>query len=158
MNGNRNLSELLERKTDRVVEFSNPGVLFNNKGGVGKTTLTFNIAHMMARLGKRVVVLDFDPQCNLTAMFLEDETLIELWREPEPVDGATVKHFASLAPFAHTARKPMFDLRQADGIGGGQIQAVAKCRDDFNKLAGRLLARLARPVGSPVEPPPEGAE
>jgi cellulose biosynthesis protein BcsQ len=34
-------------------------VLFNNKGGVGKTTLTFNIAHMAARLGVRTVVLDY---------------------------------------------------------------------------------------------------
>src|SRR5690606_14480641 len=45
-------------------------VLFNNKGGVGKTTLTFNIAHMMAREGWRVAVLDYDPQCNLSAIFL----------------------------------------------------------------------------------------
>ncbi len=40
-------------------------VLFNNKGGVGKTTLTFNLAHMAARQGHRVAVLDYDPQCNL---------------------------------------------------------------------------------------------
>lgn len=64
-------------------------VLFNNKGGVGKTTLTFNIAHMMARLGWRVVVLDYDPQCNLSALFLKDEQLIECW-QAETREGATV--------------------------------------------------------------------
>ena len=42
-------------------------VLFNNKGGVGKTTLTFNMAHMLARNGSRTVVLDFDPQSNVKA-------------------------------------------------------------------------------------------
>ncbi len=36
-------------------------LFFNNKGGVGKT-LTFNLAHMFAREGPRVVALDYDPQ------------------------------------------------------------------------------------------------
>lgn len=43
-------------------------VLFNNTGGVGKTTLTFNIAHMMARKGRVVVVVDYDPQCNISSI------------------------------------------------------------------------------------------
>nr|VFJ42919.1 MAG: AAA domain-containing protein [Candidatus Kentron sp. FM]VFJ43550.1 MAG: AAA domain-containing protein [Candidatus Kentron sp. FM]VFK05594.1 MAG: AAA domain-containing protein [Candidatus Kentron sp. FM] len=54
-------------------------VLFNNKGGVGKTTLTYNIAHMVSRLGQRVVVLDYDPQCNISSLFLETEELFEIW-------------------------------------------------------------------------------
>jgi len=53
--------------------------LFNNKGGVGKTTLTFNIAHMFARLGLDVVALDYDPQCNLSALFLGDDDLYGAW-------------------------------------------------------------------------------
>lgn len=57
--------------------------LFNNKGGVGKTTLTFNIAHMFARMGTRVVVLDYDPQCNLSALFLGDDDLYETWSTPD---------------------------------------------------------------------------
>lgn len=56
-------------------------VLFNNKGGVGKTTLTFNIAHMLARKGYRTVAMDYDPQCNLSAVFLSEETLAELWEQ-----------------------------------------------------------------------------
>ncbi len=54
-------------------------VLFNNKGGIGKTTLTFNIAHMAARQGLRTMVLDYDPQCNLSAIFLSQERLVDLW-------------------------------------------------------------------------------
>jgi cellulose biosynthesis protein BcsQ len=64
-------------------------VLFNNKGGVGKTTLTFNIAHMTARLGLRTVVLDYDPQCNISAIFLSEQVLFDLF-ESSSAEGTTV--------------------------------------------------------------------
>ena len=53
--------------------------LFNNKGGVGKTTLTYHLAHMFQRLGRRVLAVDLDPQANLTSMCLEEAELEELW-------------------------------------------------------------------------------
>lgn len=52
---------------------------FNNKGGVGKTSLVYHLAWMFARMGKRIVALDLDPQANLTAAFIEDEKLESLW-------------------------------------------------------------------------------
>ncbi len=52
---------------------------FNNKGGVGKTTLVYHLAWMYAELGASVVVADLDPQANLTTMFLSEERLVELW-------------------------------------------------------------------------------
>ncbi|GAB3440071.1 ParA family protein [Actinophytocola sediminis] len=57
--------------------------LFNNKGGVGKTTLTYHLAHMYQRLGVRVLAVDLDPQSNLTAAFLPEDDLATLWSEPE---------------------------------------------------------------------------
>ncbi|WP_439631039.1 ParA family protein [Shinella sp.] len=44
--------------------------IFNHKGGVAKTTMTFHLAWMLAILGKRTMVVDCDPQCNLTGVFL----------------------------------------------------------------------------------------
>jgi cellulose biosynthesis protein BcsQ len=54
---------------------------FNNKGGVGKTTLVYHIAWKMADSGKRVVAADLDPQGNLSSAFLEDDRLEQMWPE-----------------------------------------------------------------------------
>ncbi len=53
---------------------------FNNKGGVGKTSLVYHLSWMFARLNRRVIALDLDPQANLTAAFLDEDTLESLWQ------------------------------------------------------------------------------
>lgn len=53
---------------------------FNNKGGVGKTSLVYHLAWKMAELGYRVVVVaDLDPQANLSSMFLDEDELVEMF-------------------------------------------------------------------------------
>jgi cellulose biosynthesis protein BcsQ len=46
--------------------------IFNHKGGVAKTTMTFHLGWMLASMGKRVMLVDCDPQCNLTGVYLGD--------------------------------------------------------------------------------------
>jgi chromosome partitioning protein len=52
---------------------------FNNKGGVGKTSLVYHLAWMYAGLGLKVVAADLDPQANLTAAFLDEQRCEELY-------------------------------------------------------------------------------
>lgn len=52
--------------------------LFNHKGGVSKTTTAFNLGWMLAKKGKRVLLVDCDPQCNLTGMFVGFKGVEEL--------------------------------------------------------------------------------
>lgn len=52
---------------------------FNNKGGVGKTSLVYHLAWMYADLGLRVIAADLDPQANLTSAFLDEGRLEQLW-------------------------------------------------------------------------------
>ncbi|SRR6266480_4703929 len=53
--------------------------VFNNKGGVGKTTLTFHLAYALSELGHRTLAIDLDPQCNLTIMAMDSEDLHRVW-------------------------------------------------------------------------------
>lgn len=64
---------------------------FNNKGGVGKTSLVYHLAWMFADRGIKTLAVDLDPQANLTAMFLDENRLEKLWPEgnhPETIFGA----------------------------------------------------------------------
>lgn len=64
---------------------------FNNKGGVGKTSLVYHLAWMFAERDIVTLAVDLDPQANLTAMFLDEERLVDLWPDgehPETVYGA----------------------------------------------------------------------
>ena len=56
---------------------------FNNKGGVGKTSLVYHLAWMFAELGVPVLAADLDPQANLSSMFLDEDRLEELWPDGE---------------------------------------------------------------------------
>lgn len=59
-------------------------VFVNNKGGVGKTTLAFNSAVALAKLGYKTVLVDLDPQCNLSRLVLgEDYYVKNLFSETE---------------------------------------------------------------------------
>jgi cellulose biosynthesis protein BcsQ len=69
---------------------------YNHKGGVGKTTLTVNIAQALANLGRRVLLVDSDPQCNLTSYLLDDDSVDDLLSKSDSDRGRTV--WSSLKP------------------------------------------------------------
>jgi chromosome partitioning protein len=71
---------------------------FNNKGGVGKTSLVYHLAWMMAEKRLSVVAADLDPQANLTANFLTEDEREKLWPAEHTLTtpGRTV--YGSVAP------------------------------------------------------------
>lgn len=95
---------------------------FNNKGGVGKTSLVFHIAWMLHELGKRVVVADLDPQANLTTFFLKDEQILPLF-EAE----------AGVAKTIFQAFKPILE-----GTGGLATVTPVNIADGLSLIPGDL--------------------
>lgn len=58
----------------------------------------------------------------------------------DPYCLSLLKHYRSLMPMAMEARKPIFFLKSADGAIGAHIEAVRKCYDDFQALAGKIAS------------------
>jgi cellulose biosynthesis protein BcsQ len=77
------------------LEGNEDDIVFQSQGGVGKATMLFNVAVEMGVLGKRVLMVYFDAQANLTAISLSDEKLEKIY-DPDS-ENLTVAHaFAPL--------------------------------------------------------------
>lgn len=64
--------------------------MFNNKGGVGKTTLTCNLASLLAtRFNKRILLIDCDPQCNSTQLVMGESYATSLYWDKADSKGVT---------------------------------------------------------------------
>lgn len=80
-------------------------VLFNHKGGVSKTTTTLNLGWKLAEKGKRVILADFDPQCNLTGMMLDFKDTDQLTKLYETHENLNIKD--GLAPAFESRPSPL---------------------------------------------------
>ncbi|MEQ8510466.1 MAG: AAA family ATPase [Rhodospirillaceae bacterium] len=78
--------------------------VFNHKGGVGKTTLTVNLAAAVAELGLKVLLVDSDPQCNLTSYLVDEEVTDDLLEHSDSDDGKTI--WSALRPLAEGTGLP----------------------------------------------------
>lgn len=69
--------------------------LFNHKGGVSKTTTTFHLGWALANLGLKVLIVDADPQCNLTGLSLGIEDYDGLFKFYDSIQNSNI--YGSLA-------------------------------------------------------------
>ena len=96
---------------------------FNNKGGVGKTSLVYHLAWMYFDLGLKVIAADLDPQANLTAAFLDEDRLEEIW------EGGNVDSYNTI----FRCVKPLLS-----GIGDIATPNLEKIEDGLSLLIGDL--------------------
>lgn len=119
--------------------------LFNHKGGVGKTTLTVNISAALAAQGKRVLLVDSDPQCNLTSYLVEDSVVNKLLDQSDFEDGGTL--WSALKPITEATGEVRLiePLERFDNIYllPGDVQ-LSKFEQDLNQLWNECLQRRPR--------------
>lgn len=123
--------------------------IFNNKGGVGKTTLTYHVAFALAELGRRTLIIDLDPQSNITLYGLSEDQLADIWT----AEDAFIEDFqntvektapAELVRIAGGHRSVHFLLKATED-GTGEIGTLAtpyELHSNLGLIPGRLTVHM----------------
>lgn len=116
---------------------------FNNKGGVGKTSLVYHVSHMLSDQDYRVVAADMDPQGNLSAAFLSAERLEDLW--PENSSIATI--YGAIEPIKRGVgdiREPLLEYISSNLALIPGDMALSNFEDDLSQVWPKCLDRDER--------------
>ena len=123
--------------------------IFNNKGGVGKTTLTYHTACALAELGHRTLLVDLDPQSNLTLFGVDADQLYDIWVAEDPFvedfdrarNEITPEVFSDLLG---SARSVHFLLKPTeDGTGElNQLAQPVRITQNLDLIPGRLTVHM----------------
>ena len=119
---------------------------FNNKGGVGKTSLVYHLSWMYADLGLRVLAADLDPQANLSGACLDDDALEALWSEQDV--GSIHGFLQPLLKGSGDVREPRLQeitstLFSTIGLLPGDL-ALSRFEDELSKQWPECLDRSER--------------
>lgn len=118
--------------------------VFNNKGGVGKSTLSFHLGKALGLMGKRVLFVDLDPQCNLTISAIREGELEKIWQEEDAYiddfEDARRKNPEDFSRIISETRSIHFLLKPSeDGVNDIESLPPAKCvGDNVYMIPGRL--------------------
>lgn len=114
--------------------------VFNNKGGVGKSTLTYHLGNALAELGHSVLMIDLDPQCNLTICAMMEETLHQIWEQEDNYIDDFESAFNQNPDIINSPRSIHFILKPAeDGISEPtNLPPAFSIGSNIDLLPGRL--------------------